>query len=150
MTPFEPRVFSGVQPTGNLHLGNYLGAITRFVALQDEYPCVYCVVDMHAITVWQEPTELTTAIRSVTAAFIAAGIDPVWFGVYIIIMCELAAITPPVGLNVYIISRSAPEVPLGTIFRGIVPFFAVTLACLVLFTLVPEIVLWLPQQAFGR
>jgi tryptophanyl-tRNA synthetase len=76
MTPFEPRVFSGVQPTGNLHLGNYLGAITRFVALQDEYPCVYCVVDMHAITTWQEPTELTTAIRSVTAAFIAAGIDP--------------------------------------------------------------------------
>ncbi|MGX1307943.1 tryptophanyl-tRNA synthetase [Amorphus suaedae] len=76
MTTFEPRVFSGVQPTGNLHLGNYLGAITRFVSLQDEYPCVYCVVDMHAITVWQEPTELTTAIRSVTAAFIAAGIDP--------------------------------------------------------------------------
>ena len=76
MTPFEPRVFSGVQPTGNLHLGNYLGAITRFVALQDEYPCVYCVVDMHAITVWQEPRELATAIRSVTAAFIAAGIDP--------------------------------------------------------------------------
>ncbi|WP_018701015.1 tryptophan--tRNA ligase [Amorphus coralli] len=76
MTAFEPRVFSGVQPTGNLHLGNYLGAITRFVALQDEYPCVYCVVDMHAITVWQEPTELTNAIRSVTAAFIAAGIDP--------------------------------------------------------------------------
>jgi len=76
MTAFEPRVFSGVQPTGNLHLGNYLGAITRFVALQDEYPCVYCVVDMHAITVWQEPMELTNAIRSVTAAFIAAGIDP--------------------------------------------------------------------------
>ncbi|MDQ0313718.1 tryptophan--tRNA ligase [Amorphus orientalis] len=76
MTAFEPRVFSGVQPTGNLHLGNYLGAITRFVSLQDEYPCVYCVVDMHAITVWQEPIELTNAIRSVAAAFIAAGIDP--------------------------------------------------------------------------
>ncbi|MEW5424542.1 tryptophan--tRNA ligase [Amorphus sp. 3PC139-8] len=76
MTAFEPRVFSGVQPTGNLHLGNYLGAITRFVALQDSYPCIYCVVDMHAITVWQEPEELTNAIRSVAAAFIAAGIDP--------------------------------------------------------------------------
>ena len=70
------RVFSGVQPTGNLHLGNYLGAITKFVALQDRYDCIYCVVDMHAITVWQEPAELTRTIREVTAAFIASGIDP--------------------------------------------------------------------------
>src|SRR5690349_18649248 len=70
------RVFSGVQPTGNLHLGNYLGAIVNFVKLQDTHSCIYCVVDMHAITVWQEPTELTRAIREVTAAFIAAGIDP--------------------------------------------------------------------------
>ncbi len=73
---FEPRVFSGVQPTGNLHLGNYLGAIVKFVALQATHPCVYCVVDMHAITVWQNPLELQKSIREVTAAFIAAGIDP--------------------------------------------------------------------------
>lgn len=73
---FKPLVFSGVQPTGNLHLGNYLGAIIRFVELQDHYECIYCVVDMHAITVWQEPAELTRAIREVTAAFIACGIDP--------------------------------------------------------------------------
>jgi tryptophanyl-tRNA synthetase len=73
---FKERVFSGVQPTGNLHLGNYLGAITRFVALQDSHDCIYCVVDMHAITVWQDPAELTRNIREVTAAFIAAGIDP--------------------------------------------------------------------------
>jgi tryptophanyl-tRNA synthetase len=73
---FKERVFSGVQPTGNLHLGNYLGAITRFVELQDSHDCIYCVVDMHAITVWQDPTELTRNIREVTAAFIAAGIDP--------------------------------------------------------------------------
>ncbi|MER2606974.1 MAG: tryptophan--tRNA ligase [Siculibacillus sp.] len=73
---FEPRVFSGVQPTGNLHLGNYLGAIVKFVALQDTHPCVYCVVDMHAITVWQDPKELRRSIREVTAAFLAAGIDP--------------------------------------------------------------------------
>jgi len=73
---FSPRVFSGVQPTGNLHLGNYLGAITRFVALQDTHECLYCVVDMHAITVPQDPAELTRTIREVTAAFIAAGIDP--------------------------------------------------------------------------
>jgi len=74
--PFQPRVFSGVQPTGSLHLGNYLGAIRRFVALQDAYPCLYCVVDLHAITVWQDPEELTKATRHVTAAFLAAGIDP--------------------------------------------------------------------------
>jgi tryptophanyl-tRNA synthetase len=73
---FKERVFSGVQPTGNLHLGNYLGAITKFVALQETYDCIYCVVDMHAITVWQEPAELSHATREVTAAFLACGIDP--------------------------------------------------------------------------
>jgi tryptophanyl-tRNA synthetase len=72
----KTRVFSGVQPTGNLHLGNYLGAITKFVALQAEHECLYCVVDMHAITVFQDPDELTHNTREVTAAFIAAGIDP--------------------------------------------------------------------------
>jgi tryptophanyl-tRNA synthetase len=76
MTTFSPRVFSGVQPTGNLHLGNYLGAIVKFVALQETHECLYCVVDLHAITVWQEPAELKRQIREVTAAFIAAGIDP--------------------------------------------------------------------------
>jgi len=73
---FKQKVFSGVQPTGNLHLGNYLGAITKFVALQERYDCMYCVVDMHAITVWQDPAELPKATREVTAAFIACGIDP--------------------------------------------------------------------------
>ncbi len=77
MTEFQPRVFSGVQPTGNLHLGNYLGAVVNFVALQESHDCVYCVVDMHAITVWQDPAELSRQIREVTAAFVAAGIDPV-------------------------------------------------------------------------
>ena len=73
---FKELVFSGVQPTGNLHLGNYLGAIKRFVELQNRYDCIYCVVDLHAITVWQGPTELPKTIREVTAAFIACGIDP--------------------------------------------------------------------------
>jgi tryptophanyl-tRNA synthetase len=75
MAQFQPRVFSGVQPTGNLHLGNYLGAITKFVALQDTHDCIYCVVDLHAITVPQKPAELKASIREVTAAFLAAGID---------------------------------------------------------------------------
>ncbi|MGK2741874.1 tryptophan--tRNA ligase [Tepidicaulis sp. LMO-SS28] len=70
------RVFSGVQPTGNLHLGNYLGAIRHFVGLQETHECLYCVVDMHAITVWQDPKELADNTREVTAAYIAAGIDP--------------------------------------------------------------------------
>ncbi len=70
------RVFSGVQPTGNLHLGNYLGAIRNFVPLQDEHDCIYCVVDMHAITVWQDPQQLRQQTREVTAAYLAAGIDP--------------------------------------------------------------------------
>jgi tryptophanyl-tRNA synthetase len=73
---FKQRVFSGVQPTGNLHLGNYLGAVVKFVELQTNYDCIYCVVDLHAITVWQDPKELPRAIREVTAAFIASGIDP--------------------------------------------------------------------------
>jgi tryptophanyl-tRNA synthetase len=72
----KTRVFSGVQPTGNLHLGNYLGAITKFVALQAEHDCLYCVVDLHAITVFQDPDELIKKTREVTAAFIASGIDP--------------------------------------------------------------------------
>ncbi|WP_416897032.1 MAG: tryptophan--tRNA ligase [Minwuia sp.] len=70
------RIFSGVQPTGNLHLGNYLGAIRNFVRLQHDYECIYCVVDMHAITVWQDPAELKSTTREVAAAYLAAGIDP--------------------------------------------------------------------------
>jgi tryptophanyl-tRNA synthetase len=76
MSQFTPLVFSGVQPTGNLHLGNYLGAIRKFVALQETNNCIYCVVDLHAITVPQDPKELSRSIREVTAAFLASGIDP--------------------------------------------------------------------------
>jgi len=71
-----PRVFSGMQPTGSLHLGNYLGAMVRWVEMQNTHECIYCVVDMHAITQWQDPKELKDAIRSVTAACMAAGLDP--------------------------------------------------------------------------
>ncbi|HZP20837.1 MAG TPA: tryptophan--tRNA ligase [Bauldia sp.] len=81
MSKFPLRVFSGVQPTGNLHLGNYLGAIARFVEMQKTHDCIYCVVDMHAITVpinvWGGPAALKQNTREVTAAFLAAGIDPV-------------------------------------------------------------------------
>ena len=70
------RIFSGVQPTGNLHIGNYLGMIRNAVALQADYECIYCVVDLHAITVWQNPDELRGQTREVAAAFLASGIDP--------------------------------------------------------------------------
>ncbi len=70
------RILSGVQPSGDLHLGNYLGAIKNFVTLQKEYECFFCVVDLHAITVWQDPKILANKTREVTAAFIASGIDP--------------------------------------------------------------------------
>ncbi len=69
------RILSGVQPTGNLHLGNYLGAIRNFARLQGDYECLYCVVDMHAITVWQDPKELGAQTREIAAAFLAAGVD---------------------------------------------------------------------------
>src|SRR5918912_2991185 len=70
------RIFSGIQPTGNLHLGNYLGAIRNWVALQNDYECIFCIVDLHALTQPQEPEELRAHTREVTAAYIAAGIDP--------------------------------------------------------------------------
>ena len=69
-------VFSGVQPTGNLHLGNYLGALKNFTSLQKEMKCIYCVVDLHAITVFQKPNELSDNVLKTLASFIASGIDP--------------------------------------------------------------------------
>ena len=72
----KKRVFSGVQPTGNLHLGNYLGAIKNWVSIQNEYECLYCIVDLHAITVFQNPKELLENTRETAAAYIACGIDP--------------------------------------------------------------------------
>ncbi len=75
-TTFTPRVFSGIKPSGGLQLGNYLGAIKRFVGMQGQMETVYCVVDMHAITVWQDPAELANATREVAAGYLAAGLDP--------------------------------------------------------------------------
>ena len=76
-TAFTPRVFSGIQPSGGLTLGNYLGAIKRFVDMQgDAFETIYCMVDLHAITVWQDPADLTRNTRELCAGFIAAGLDP--------------------------------------------------------------------------
>ena len=69
-------VFSGVQPTGNLHLGNYLGALKNFTSLQKEMECIYCVVDLHAITIYQKPSELSENVLKTVASFLAAGLDP--------------------------------------------------------------------------
>jgi tryptophanyl-tRNA synthetase len=76
-TTFAPRVFSGIKPSGGLTLGNYLGAIKRFVDMQGQgFETIYCVVDLHAITVWQDPADLRAATREVAAGFLASGIDP--------------------------------------------------------------------------
>jgi tryptophanyl-tRNA synthetase len=77
MIPLRPRVFSGMQPTGSLHLGNYLGALINWVGMQKTHECIYCVVDLHAITAdWIDPAELKQSIRRAAAAYIACGIDP--------------------------------------------------------------------------
>jgi len=76
MEKVNKRILSGVQPSGDLHLGNYLGAIKNFVSLQKEFECFFCIVDLHAITVWQDPKILKQKTREVAAAFIASGIDP--------------------------------------------------------------------------
>jgi tryptophanyl-tRNA synthetase len=72
----KKRVFSGIQPTGSLMIGNYLGAMQNYVRLQDDYDCVYCIVDLHAITIQQDPKELKARIREVSGLLLAAGIDP--------------------------------------------------------------------------
>lgn len=73
---FQRRIFSGIQPSGNLHLGNYLGAVRNWVKLQNEFECIFCMVDMHAITVWQDPADLVRSTRELASAMIASGIDP--------------------------------------------------------------------------
>ena len=75
--PGMQRIFSGIQPSGIPHLGNYLGAIRNWVALQDGHECLFCLVDLHAVTVWQDPGLLREQTRAQTAVLIAAGIDPV-------------------------------------------------------------------------
>ena len=79
----KKRVFSGIQPTGSLHIGNYLGAIQHWVALQAESDCIFCIVDLHAITTFQEPRTLRSKTREGAALLMAAGIDPAKSTVFI-------------------------------------------------------------------
>jgi tryptophanyl-tRNA synthetase len=72
----KARVLSGIQPTGNLHIGNYLGALKQWVEIQYDYESIFCIVDLHAVTVYQQPDELRSKIREIAALFLAAGIDP--------------------------------------------------------------------------
>src|SRR6185437_4408102 len=72
----KTRVFSGMQPTGNLHIGNYLGALKNWVRIQHDYECIFCIVDLHAITIYQEPPQLRAKIQEIAALYLAAGIDP--------------------------------------------------------------------------
>jgi tryptophanyl-tRNA synthetase len=72
----KTRVFSGMQPSGNLHIGNYLGALKNWVRIQNDYECIFCIVDLHAVTVFQDPRELRAKIAEIAALYLAAGIDP--------------------------------------------------------------------------
>jgi tryptophanyl-tRNA synthetase len=72
----KTRVFSGMQPTGNLHIGNYLGALKNWVRIQHDYECIFCIVDLHAITAFQEPSQLRAKVAEIAAIYLAAGIDP--------------------------------------------------------------------------
>src|SRR2546426_12080308 len=72
----KTRVFSGMQPSGNLHIGNYLGALKNWVRIQTEYECIFCIVDLHAVTVYQDPGELRRKIEEIAALYLAAGLDP--------------------------------------------------------------------------
>src|SRR5947207_3952384 len=72
----KARVLSGMQPSGDLHIGNYLGALKNWVKIQYDYECIFCIVDLHAITVYQEPKELQSKITEIAALYLAAGIDP--------------------------------------------------------------------------
>lgn len=116
----------------------YWGLILLFSAM---YIVLGLILDIWAM--------LILTVPFVFPVIVAQGIDPVWFGVYVIMMSEVAAITPPVGINVYVMAKVAPEVPLVDIFRGIVPFFIATLAVIALITAFPQLVVWLPQQAFN-
>ena len=89
------RIFSGIQPTGNLTLGNYLGAIRNWVTLQHEFECIYCVVDMHALTVWQDPAALREATRQVAAALIACGVTPAQNDFFILALIHISKLTKP-------------------------------------------------------
>ena len=76
MSKNKKTLLSGIQPSGKLGIGNYLGAIKNFVALQNNFQCLYCIVDLHAITVWQDPKILAQQTREVAAAFIASSVNP--------------------------------------------------------------------------
>ncbi len=110
------------------------------------FTLMYLVLGM-VLDIW---AMLILTVPFVFPVIVAHGIDPIWFGVYLIIMCELAAITPPIGLNVYIMARVAPEVPVGRIFWGVMPFFFTALGVVALLVAFPELVTWLPAQALRR
>ena len=82
----------------------------------------------------------------VMPVFVDLGIDKVWVGIFLVLMIEMALITPPVGLNVFVMHKVAPDIGLPTIFRGSIPFVLITLGAVALFTLLPDLVLWLPRQ----
>lgn len=116
------------------------------LALIAMFSLMYIILGM-ILDIW---AMLILTIPFVFPVVVQQGIDPVWFGIYVIMMSELAAITPPIGVNVYVMAKVAPEVPLTEIFKGIAPFFLAALLVIAVLSIFPNIVTWLPEQAFGR
>ena len=103
--------------------------------------CAYAVLGMFMDAIGM----LLLTLPVVYPAVIQLGYDPIWFGIIVVKMCEVCLITPPVGLNCYVVAAVRPDIPLGDVFRGITPFFIMDAATVGLFLAFPDIVLWLPR-----
>ena len=115
------------------------------LAMIGMFSIMYILLGM-VLDVW---AMLILTIPFLFPVILKLGLDPVWFGIYVIIMSELALITPPIGVNVYVMAKVAPDVLLGEIFKGVAPFFISVLLVVVLISVFPGLALWLPKLAFG-
>ena len=149
-TPTRPRLFSGMQPTSDsLHLGNYLGALVNWVSMQDDFEAIYSVVDLHSLTLDVDPEVLRQRTRITAAQYLAAGVDPIWFGVLIALVLQTSFLTPPVGYTLaYLRSVAPPTVSTQAIWAGAVPFILLQILAVVIVYFLPGLATWLPAQLF--
>jgi tripartite ATP-independent transporter DctM subunit len=136
-----------------LSLLGVTAALTKFVASMDVTPLqlVYILFIFYVIlgTFFETLPMMVGTLPLVHPLIVSAGIDPVWFGVFLVLMCEISLITPPVGMTLYVIQAVRGEGSIGDVFRGTVPFFITMLVMTVLLIHFPELALWLPRKAFG-
>jgi tripartite ATP-independent transporter DctM subunit len=136
-----------------LSLLGVTAALTRFVASMDVTPLqlIYILFIFYVIlgTFFETLPMMVGTLPLVHPLIVSAGIDPVWFGVFLVLMCEISLITPPVGMTLYVIQAVRGEGSIGDVFRGTVPFFITMLVMTVLLIHFQELALWLPRKAFG-